>query len=249
MIHLCGWAESQDTAGVLTTVTALGDPAMSVSGDNIQVPNYAPFLIGFWAMGATITRAQLQSPSLRRIVNPEIEPLNVAAAVANNYSRYVYPDAPVQLDINEQLQALIAEGAAGAEQGYVLAWLSDGKIDPYQGEIHTVRVTAAKTLVANQWTNGALVFDQVLPVGRYAIVGAAFISADLIAFRFLFQASTPRPGSIGKSSVNYVEMLGQRYGGWGSWGEFDSTNPPTVDFLASAADTSEVGYIDLVKVG
>lgn len=248
MFHLAGWAQSQDTAGVLTTVDALSDPSMTVAGKNIQVPNYAPYLIGAWAMGATITRAQLQSPSLRRVVNQEIEPLNVAAAVANNFARYVYPESPIALDINEQVQALVAEGAAGAEQEYVLAWLSDGKIDAANGEIRTVRVTAAKTLVANQWTNGALVFDQVLPVGRYAIVGASFISADLIAFRFLFQASTPRPGSIGKSAVNYVEMVGQRYGGWGSWGEFDSTNPPTVDFLASAADASETGVIDLVKV-
>ncbi len=249
MFHLCGWSESQDTAGVLTTVTALGDPAMSVSGDNIQVPNYAPFLIGAWALGVTISRAQLQSPSLRRIVNQEIEPVDIGVVPSSNFKRWVYPDAPIALDINEQLQALIAEGAAGAEQGYVLAWLSDGKIDPYQGEIHTVRVTAAKTLIVNTWTNGSLVFDQVLPVGRYAIVGAYFQSTNLLAFRFLFQQSTPRPGGLGKSQLNHSEMLGQRYGGWGSWGEFDSTNPPTVDFLGAVADTAEVGVIDLVKVG
>jgi hypothetical protein len=38
-------------------------------------------------------------------------------------------------------------------------------------------------------------------------------------------------------------------GGWGVWGEFAHTAPPTVDFLSVSADTSEVVHLDLIKVG
>ena len=143
----------------------------------------------------------------------------------------------------------MAEDAAGASAGTILAWLTDGPIAPVSGEMFTVRVTNADTLVANVWTNGALTFDQVLPVGQYAIVGAVFISAGLLAFRFLFQGSTPRPGGLGYDDVSDLPPDKQRYGGLGVWGEFDSRTPPTVDFLSRAADTSQVGYLDLVRIG
>lgn len=249
MFHLCAYSESQDTSGVLTNVAAIADPSMTVSGDNIQVPNYASNLMGVYAIGTTITRAQLQSPSLRRLVNKEIFPVRANATADDDQRLDMFQDNPYQLDVSEQLQALVAEGAAGAERETVLVWLSDGPIAPVGGDIVTVRVTAAQTLATYQWTNAALTFDQVLPVGRYAIVGAEFISAGLLAFRFLFQGSTPRPGYLGGQTVGYIARGPARYGKLGEWGEFESTTPPTIDFLSSSADTSETGVLDLIKVG
>lgn len=247
-LHLCGWYESQDSA-VLVPTAALADPAMTVSGDNIQVPEYAPMLIGAYAMGANVTRAQLQSPSLRRTVNQEIRPVNVGAEPLSPVVLDLPIGIGIPLDVDEQLQAWMAEDAAGASAVLILAWLSDKELSPVTGEIFSVRVTNASTLVANTWTNGALTFDQVLPVGRYAIVGARFESAGLQAFRFLMQGQTARPGGLGCDAAGDKDMVGQRFGGWGSWGEFASTNPPTVDFLSVSADTSQVGTLDLIKVG
>ncbi len=246
--HLCGYFESQDSA-VLVPTAALADPTMTVSGDNIQIPDYASMLIGAMGIGANLTRAQLQSPSLRRTINYEIRGLNVNAEPLNPPVASFFPTAPIQLDVDEQLQAHMAEDAAGASAATILVWLADKAVEAVEGEIFTVRVTNATTLVANAWTNGALTFDQVLPVGRYAIVGARFESAGLLAFRFLFQGSTPRPGGIGCDAAADLEVPGQRYGKWGVWGEFQSTTPPTVDFLSVSADTAQTGAIDLIRIG
>ncbi len=246
--HLAGYTESQDSA-VLVPVAALADPSLTVSGDNIQIPAFAPNLMGAMAIGANTTRAQLVSPSLRRILNPEIRPINVGAEPLSPPLAALFPGSPIPLDASEQMQAYAAEDAAGAAQSTVILFLSEGAIAPVSGEIFTVRVTNASTLVGYAWTNGALTFDQVLPVGRYAIVGARFESAGLLAFRLVFQGSTPRPGGIGCDAASDLTPDGQRYGGWGVWGEFDHNVPPTVDFLSLSADTSQVGALDLIKIG
>lgn len=247
-MQLAAFSESQDSA-VLVPVAALADPSLTVAGDNVQVPGFTPNLMGMVVIGANTTRAQLVSPSLRRTLNPEIRPINVGAEPLSPPLGVIFPASPIPLDASEQLQAWAAEDAAGATQSTVLVFLSEGAITPVDGEIFSVRVTNASTLVAYTWTNGALTFDQVLPVGRYAIVGARFESAGLLAFRFLFQGQTPRPGGIGCDAASDLEVPGQRYGGWGVWGEFDHNVPPTVDFLSLSADTSQVGIIDLIKIG
>ncbi len=246
--HLAAFLESQDSA-VLVPTAALADPSLTVSGDNIQVPNFGANLVGALALGANVTRAQLLSPSLRRVLNPEIRPVNIGAEPLSPPAAAMHVASPIPLDVGEQLQAWMAEDAAGASQVEIFVFLADGSLAPVDGEIFTVRVTNASTLVASAWTNGALTFDQTLPVGRYAIVGARFESAGLLAFRFLFQEQTARPGGIGCDAGGDIEVPGQRNGGWGVWGEFDQNTPPTVDFLSVSADTSQVGALDLIKIG
>lgn len=246
--HLAVFSESKDQAAI-GPIAALADPSLTVSGNNIQIPDFAPFLMGAFGIGVNLTRAQLQSPSLRRIVNPEIRAILKSAAVT------AYPDPmdlfhnPIQLDVSEQMQAYCAEDGAGATRMSVLAFLGDGKVEAVTDPIFSVRATGATTLVAYTWTNGALVFDQVLPVGDYAIVGARAESAGLIAFRFLFQGSTPRPGGIGVSTETLQDWYAQRMGGLGVWGIFNSTTPPTVDYFSASADAAEVLTLDLIKIG
>lgn len=246
--HLVAFSESQDSSNLLP-LAALSDPSVTVAGDFVQIPTFAGYLIGMMGIGANITRARLVSPSLRRIVNPEIRPLNVAAEPNSPPQITLFPLSPIALDVGEQVSAEAAEDAAGAAQNTILMMLSDGVLQPVQGEIFSVRVTAAVTLAAYTWTNGALTFDQNLPVGNYQIVGARFESAGLLAFRFVFQGAAHRPGGIGCDSAADLEPELQRFGGLGSWGEFVHNTPPTVDFLSLSADTSEVGVIDLIKVG
>lgn len=246
--HLAGWSAAVDQAAI-APIAALADPSLTVSGNNIQIPDFTPYLVGAFGIGVNLTRLQLQSPSLRRIINYEVHPLNYSALVATLplYADLFYN--PIQLDVAEQMQAYTAEDGAGATRMNAFVMLGDGKVEAVAQPIFSVRVTAAQALVAFAWTNAALVFDQVLPVGDYAIVGARFVSATLLAFRFLFQGQTPRPGGMGCVVPAGDTPRGQRYGGWGTWGVFNSTTPPTVDFIATAADAAETGVIDLVKLG
>src|SRR3990172_6097640 len=141
-MQLVAFSESQDSA-VLVPVAALADPVLTVSGDNVQVPVFAPFLFGMVGLGANITRGQLVSPSLRRTLNPTIRPLNVGAEPLSPPVAIMFPGSPIPLDASEQLQAHAAEDAAGAAQCTILAFLSDGAISPVDGEIFSVRVTNA----------------------------------------------------------------------------------------------------------
>lgn len=246
--HIAGWSASVDQAAI-AAIAAIADPAITYSGNNIQIPDFGQYLMGAYASGVNLTRAQLQSPSLRRVLNPEIRPIDRNAAPAS-YPGFLnlFLDA-VKLDVSEQMQAYAAEDAAGASRMNVFVWLGDGKVEAISDQIFTVRVTGATTLTAYAWTPGAMVFDQVLPVGDYAIVGARCESTGMIAFRFIFQGQTPRPGGLGLSNETKLDPQGQRFGGWGNWGIFNSTTPPNVEYFSGSADTSEVLALDLIRVG
>ena len=245
--HIAGYTASVDQAAI-AAISALADPSLTVSGNNIQIPDFANFLMGAYGVGVSLTRAQLQSPSLRRILNPEIRPIDRSATTTNNPPFLNLFHNPIQLDTAEQMQGLISEDGATTRNS-IFVWLGDGKADVITDPIFTVRATGATTLVGFVWTNGGIVLDQALPVGDYVIVGARCESAGMLAFRFVFQGSTPRPGGIGFTAANLVDPVGQRFGGWGVWGGFNSTTPPTVDYLSASADSAETLAIDLVKVG
>jgi hypothetical protein len=253
MFTLIGWTESQDSAA-LVNVAALADPHVRVSGDDIIVPGEQPGqaaltqLIGAYALGPNTTRAQLVSPSLRRVLNIELGPIDVGAEPAVPTPFIDLRMSPIVLDAEEALNAQAAEDAAGAARSTVLAWLADKPIEITRGDIRSVRVTNTTTLVANAWTNGALTFDQTLPAGRYQIVGGRFVSAGLQAWRCLFVGYQWRPGAIGYDVVSDVDHVAFRMGGLGIWGEFNHNTPPTIDFLSNSADTSQAGILDLIKI-
>ena len=245
---MVGFAQSQDTANALTAVNALADQHVRVSGADIIVPSLNQ-LLGAYAGGVTITRAQLRSPSLRRVVNVEIAPVNIGTLAPNNPpALWMRPQAPIALTVNEALNMFVAENVVGAEQEDGVVWLADAPVAPVGGEMFVVRVTGATTLTANAWTNGSLTFDQTLPAGSYNIVGARMESTNIIAFRFVPVGGTWRPGGLGTTTAARLEPPGQRSGGWGVWATFAHLTPPTVDYLASAADAAESGELDLVKV-
>lgn len=242
------WAESQDTSGVLTQVAALADQHVTVTGDDVKVPGFAPNLIGAYAGGATISLAQLSSPSLRAQNLKDIAPINIAAEPTSPVAINMFPERPIKLTPAEALQALVAEGAAGAELEFVVAFLEGQKEPAPSGEVRTVRATNGSTLVANAWTLGALTFTQQLAAGRYAIVGMRAQSAGLIAARLVIPGSEYRPGCIGTDAGGDIEYPGFRNGELGKWGEFEHDTPPQVEFLSVSADTSQVVYLDLVKI-
>lgn len=249
MFHLAGWTQSVDTAGVLTAHSAIADPVLTISGNDVRIPEDLNNLIGAYAGGsANLTRAQLQSPSLRRVLNFEVEPLDASANPTSPPVIDWFPDSPQPLDKLEALDFFAAENAAGAARQTGFAWLADGALKADDRPYFSVRVTAAVTLVAFGWTNAALTFDQTLPAGTYDIVGARFRSATGVAFRFVFVGGGYRPGFLMFPTAGGYDLPYFRAGNAGVIGTFKHTTPPTVDFFATAGDTSETGELDLVKV-
>lgn len=245
MFHICGFTESQDSA-VLVPAAALADQALQINGDDIIVPNDLTALIMATAFGPDITRAQLQSPSIRRQWNQEIMPVIAAALPTNRQVLQPQIDSPLILDAAEQLNGLMAESNAAASRVTIMALLADVPPSPVSGDIRSIRVTGTGTAVANAWTNLTLTFNDVLPAGTYALVGADFFSTNMQAFRFVFKGGMYRPGFIGASAASQLPHPLQRYGGLGVWGEFAHNTPPSIDVLCNAADSAFSGILDLM---
>lgn len=247
MFHTLAYTASVDQAA-LTAIAALADPVLTISGNNVQVPSSTPNLGLVAGIGVNLTRCQLQSPSLRRTFNYEVRPIHKSASPLSPNPSLDFMDRSIPLDVGEQLQAWTAEDGAGATRMNVIVNLVDKDVTPEVGPCFTLRATGATTLTAFTWTNGAIVLDQVLPVGQFAVVGARVESAGLLAFRLVLQNQTPRPGGIGNLTESTLTLPRQRAGGWGVWGVFDNWTIPTIDYLSASADTAEVIALDLIQI-
>ncbi len=237
------------TGATIENVSALADPHVRVSGDDIVVPELNK-VIGVYVLASSHSQARLSSPSLRKLIEPDIEPFDLVnpPLPTDNLPIYDLRERPYTLDVSESLNFQTVASAAG-HRSYGIILLSDGKLGPIpSGQITTIRATNTTTLVANVWKNGALTFAQTLPAGRYAIVGMRAQSTTLIAARLVFTGYSWRPGVIGcaTDAIDLPAMF--RMGGLGVFGEFEHNTPPSVDFLASAGDTSQVVHLDIIKI-
>lgn len=244
---LIAYSANIDSA-VPIAVAALADQHVRVQANDVIVPEAMNVLIGAFAFGLNITRAQLVSPSLRRLVNHEISPINIGALPLSPLAFNDNSMDPLVLDPSEALNLFAAESGAGATRVNCGVWLSDGETTPINGEVIAVRFTGTTTLVANSWTNAAITFDQSLPAGRYQVVGMRAESAGLQLARLVFVGGIWRPGCIGFANAGQVEPNIFRDGGLGAWGEFAHNTPPTIDYLSNSADTAQAGVLDLIKL-
>lgn len=261
VFSLVGFYESL-SASALSKITALPDQHVTVSGDDIAVPELNQIL-GALAMSANMAQAQLSSPSLRRMFLEDLalvlgdSSLPVMQAVDeggtatyeihrgvgfNDFSR-----APIVLERSEKLNALVNNGG-NAEDNVVLVWLCDGIPTPRMGGIRTVRATMTGITATYAWTNQAITLSQTLPSGRYALVGAVAKANNLIASRFVFVGGSWRPGMLGKGNLSDKRPSIFRRGQLGVWGEFEFDQLPTVDLLASGATGAVELYLDLLQI-
>jgi hypothetical protein len=116
--------------------------------------------------------------------------------------------------------------------------------------VFTVHWTCATALAAaDAWSISTPVFDNGLPSGTFAIVGARFESATGQFARFLPKGGPSyRPGTFCSQAVGGYVTEEDRYGGLGEWMRFTNTTPPLVEFFALAADATQAGFMDLIQV-
>jgi len=242
---LVAFNENYTAAVTLDAMTAVPDPHVRVSGDDIWIPDPLPYLAGYTVIGSLLTAARIESPTLRTLTPIDVAPLDLATEPST-------PAAYINLKANPKLigggEALNFRATSGIARAIGLALLCDGPISPVAGEIFTIKATAAATLVANAWTNAALTFAQSLPHGTYQVVGMRAQSAGLIAARLVLPGYAWRPGCIGADAYSDLVHEVFRSGQLGAWGTFEHDIPPTVDFLSISADTSEEVWLDLIKV-
>jgi hypothetical protein len=250
MFHTVAWEESIDPGNALVTITAVPDAAIFTSGDDVRVPRQLPFLIGAACMvnDASLSRAQLQAPSLRSFANLDIEPVVNGLTFGEQAEVLFHPSNPIPLDADESLNAAFLSDPAAAVIHRMVAWLADGPQQPVNGEIFSVRATSSITLAAATWVAGELAFTQTLPVGNYRIVGWRARSTNGVAARLNFRGGSFRPGVPCVNAIGEEDLPVFRYGRCGVFGEFHTNTPPQVEVLG-VTDTAQVHIFDLIRVG
>jgi hypothetical protein len=244
---LVGWSKQCAAGATLDLLNALDDPHIRYEGTRIIVPSLNK-LISLLAVGANITDARITSPSLRKVAEIELAPLNRDAEPLSPPAILDLADNPLELVTGEHLEAKASNDASAAVQQTVLAWLGDGPVKPVAAKYISVKATASATLEAYKWKNAQITLTQTLPYGRYQIIGMRAQSAGLIAARLVIPGYPWRPGVPGTDVISDIDAARFRYGRCGVFGEFMSDQPPSVDFLSSSADTSEVVWLDIVPV-
>lgn len=250
MFHLLAYDSSIAAGAVLVDCKSIVDQSGTQSGDGYVIADPLNKIIAAYGFGVNLTRVQIQSPTLQLLGNQEIQPVDVAApAAGTNPGMVNFFATPRQLKATETLIVQVIQTNAGAQQVIVGIWLADAAPQPVKGEILTVRWTSATTLVANAWTVVIPTLSQNLLPGKYQIVGSRMKGATAVLHRWVVQGYAPRPGGASITIDNAQDEPGQRYGGWGVWAEFQSNLLPNCEVLATAADTAQTGWLDLMKSG
>lgn len=248
MHHLAAYFQSVDPAGALTAINSVQDQAIRTETTKVIVPDALPFLIGQAALAndASGSRAQIQSPSLRQMINLDVEPLVLAAVFGSPPEGIFHPLSPNPLTPDEALQFAILSDPAAAASHYGLVWLGDGPQQQVNDDIYQLRATSAAALSAGLWVNSNLTFSQDLPAGRYRVVGMRARGANLVAARLVFPGLPWRPGVPAVNAIGDLDPYWTRFGGLGLFGEFVHTTPPTIDCLG-ITDTSQIIILDVVR--
>lgn len=250
--HVAAFSEQIAAAGTLQPIAAVADDQIFSAGDDIRVPQGLASLIAAYAIGSGQTRARIVAPSLRAFANLELAPKVISEAVNVTHPARLksFVRDPLPLVVGESIN-YETDGGAGAgvglQTGVIL--LADGPVAPVDGVMRTVRATAGIAGTESLWISGGLTFSEDLPSGNYQVVGARCEADNPGAFRLIFVAGGPRPGSLSTLDSGGSEVMGSRLGGWGVWGVFDTNQPPTLEILSLAgAGTAQVLYLDIIRV-
>jgi hypothetical protein len=230
-----------------TDLTAASDGILAIQNNHFLPQR--PFQLWFVAAAsALLTRARVVTPSARQITTPFIRPISVATNWGMPQRIDTMEEGPLELKQGEEISALVTNSAATSGQNYVAMGLGIGTRTMPAGQIFTLRGTSTSTATANAWTTISVTWQDVLPVGTYAVVGGEFFSSGQVAGRLIFEGQSYRPGALGITSLGNSADNIFRNGGLGEWGRFTNYAAPNVEVFCSSADTSHDVYLDIVKV-
>jgi hypothetical protein len=251
MFNLVAFSSSIAQDAALANITPVTDPLVTISANNRVIFPEDYQLLGAHLMLDSATRFRLNTPSMRVIALPELYPIDVTAAVGANPPLVFPGDSAIRIPRNDEAGFDVSRGGAGAATGYAAMWVSPRRVPAPSGPIYTMRCTASLTLTTSSWVGATLTFDQILPFGRYSVVGMHVTCNDGVYARLTFPGQTQyRPGvPVVESTGEYINPPAFRYGAFGSFGSFDQTAQPGIEILGDTAGAeTPVVLLDLVKV-
>lgn len=249
MFHLLAYTKSVAAGSQNEDIPGVTDGYATLVNNHYVLSKDLRLRLAF-AMGANITAARINSPSLRAIALPHICPLEVSATVTDVPNIADYQNFLPILPRIDEVAVETSNSSGTAERHVVGLWLDDVASRPaLPGPVFTVRGAASITTGNLVWGEGSINLESTLPAGRYQVVGLDVVGPNLVFARLRFPEQNMLPGVLARTSQSQNPFPQFRVGRLGMFGEFESIAPPLLQVFGTAAPTTQIVYLDLVKVG
>jgi hypothetical protein len=244
------------TAAYYGTVAQTSEIDLPALADNYLVIQNSHFLpqvdmplLYAGAFGTLLTRARISTPSLAKVTTPWIRDISPALGAGSPMLFANYSDDPIVLKALEEVTQFQTDSAVTSESNAAILGLQTQPVPRPAGNIYTIRGTGVGTLTVGAWSSiGTITWQNTLPQGQYAILGAVFNSAGAIAGRLIIPGVPYRPGGLAVQSITARTDRLFRNGLLGVWGYFNNYAMPSVEILSGSADTSEEVYLDIARI-
>lgn len=246
MHHLLCYSSSIAQNAVLASVSAIVDEIFTQFSSTVYTYSRPAKIMRMYAFGDSMTQVVLDSPLLRIIGPPNIQPFDTAAAPSTLPPINMPNENGLVLVQNDPLGVKVSRTGAGAATCKILLWMAVSPVPKVMGPVRRIRATSAVTLTQTGWTSGTLTFDQALPTGRYEIVGMGAQGTNLFASRLIMPGEVLRPGVLAQQTDGEYDWPQFAYGNFGGYGTFDSWAPPTVQHMGFGAGSSQEVWLDVV---
>jgi len=258
--HTVVFTSSTSGSGATTFVQLnfKADVIVPTLNNGLQVPKQLNKLSFVAGVGTSLTNIRAQTPAFLPFPWPAFAPVNRGSAFESPVRCFQGHINPLPMNPTDELDIYICQNSGGSETEYVFCNLTDGMNPPAPvGRFFTVHAVGTTTVTAAAFTSCALTFDQAIPAGLYACIGARAYSATGLAFR-LAPAMEPlwRPGGIAVKAYDQMDPTAQR--GYlengmavaprGVWMTFYQNVPPQLDMFCTSADTAQECWLDLIQL-
>jgi len=253
--HMIAWFENVNNVTDSELNVVADDILVQPTAERFFVPAEYNHIHKALLLADNITRGRIVTPSLEvRRSRPTIVPHARDAAISLVNPKVYMPANPIELVPGEEISVRVTNPTAG-EDTWAILQLAKAALDPIpDGDIRRVRCTSATTLTDSAWTSCTLVPDEQLEAGEYELINFLATGVSVIAARAIIQGQAWRPGVIGFPGASEQVALDFASDWYNvnkphAMGRFPHNLLPRVQYLASAADTAQVVYLDIVKVG
>jgi hypothetical protein len=204
------------------------------------------FLLWAYFQGANLTRVRIDSPSLRTQILPRFPYFKRGTAPGDQPPVNDLAGYGFVLRGREEIAVQTSNNlGTGTEKHYAVICVSGTGVGSPSAPEFWLRATGNTTLTADAWTLVPLTFEQTLPAGRYRIVALIVRSATGIAARVIIPGMGDRPGTLCINNIGDEPNRFLQRHAYGDYGTFDSVALPSLEILASGADTSQEVYLGL----
>lgn len=247
MFHLLAYAASIAQTNFVD-IAAISDQIITIQNGHFLPPKNMRLLAAAF-LSATANRARIVSPKIRQVTTSDlIRPVNVGALPVDRHKLADFRNNPFLIMGLEELEVDGLQTSAGNEDAAAFLWLTEGLVPPPAGDVYTFRGTSTTAAVANTWTDITVTWNDILPTGRYAVVGMECQATNQRAARLILPNQFYRPGCLAIAAIGDKSDDMFMKGGLGKWGEFESTDMPRVQVFNNGTDNAHVVMLDLVRI-